>query len=326
MTDAAALSGPQLPPELSAAIDRFDQASRDLLAVEEAGERIDHPLYHYTGAVGLKGVLDTQQLWFTDYRHLNDPSELRFGVGRVHEALHAAGEGADDRVSYFLRFAADLFSPENLDALAFFVASFSRARNDLGQWRAYADNGRGFAIGFAPRKFEARPDLSASPEENAFLCRVHYDAEAAVGRIRLGIDQAASIFRDTANANADLLRDRAVGLPFVDLLAKRLIASWLVWCALTTKHPAYAREEEVRLIIMGTVPRLLAVTQTRTRAGEIVPYIAHPWAIQQPDDLAEIVIGPAAPPDTERSLRTLLATRGLQGVKVERSDIPYRAL
>jgi len=326
MTDTAELSERQLPPILSAAIDRFDLVSRDLLAVEEVGERVERALYHYTGAVGLKGVLDSQQFWFTDYRHLNDPGELHFGVECVHRALSAAIEGTDDRVSFFLRFAADLFSLENLDPLAFFVASFSHARNDLGQWRAYADNGRGFAIGFAPGMFETRPVLSASPDENAFLSRVHYDPEAAMSRIRLGIDHAASIFCETAEENAELLRDRAVGLPFIDLLAKRLIASWLLWCALTTKHPAYAREEEVRLIIMGTAARLLAVTRTRTRAGELVPYVAHPWAIQQPDDLAEIIIGPAAAPDTERSLHTLLATRGLQGGKTERSDIPYRAL
>ena len=62
------------------------------------------------------------------------------------------------------------------------------------------------------------------------------------------------------------------------------------------------------------------------RGSEIVPYIAHPWAIRNPGDIAEIVVGPAAPPDSERTLLTLLAAWGLTGVKVERSDIPYRAL
>ncbi len=37
--------------------------------------------------------------------------------------------------------------------LGFFVASFSRAADDLGQWRGYGDDGRGFAVGFAPGLF-----------------------------------------------------------------------------------------------------------------------------------------------------------------------------
>jgi hypothetical protein len=33
-------------------------------------------------------------------------------------------------------------------AAHFFVSCFSAAGDDLGQWRAFADNGRGFALGF----------------------------------------------------------------------------------------------------------------------------------------------------------------------------------
>jgi hypothetical protein len=34
------------------------------------------------------------------------------------------------------------------DVAHYFVCSFSEAGDDLGQWRAYADNGRGYALGF----------------------------------------------------------------------------------------------------------------------------------------------------------------------------------
>ena len=50
---------------------------------------------------------------------------------------------------------ADMFQQSNIEkTLEFFIASFSRDRDDLGQWRAYADDGRGFAIGFSPRLFK----------------------------------------------------------------------------------------------------------------------------------------------------------------------------
>ena len=33
-------------------------------------------LWHYTTSGGLMGILESQRLWATDYRHLNDSSEL----------------------------------------------------------------------------------------------------------------------------------------------------------------------------------------------------------------------------------------------------------
>ena len=42
--------------------------------------------------------------------------------------------------------------------------------------------------------------------------------------------------------------------------------------------------------------------------------------------ITEIVVGPAAPPDTERTVRTMLRSIGIDwDIPVSRSDIPYRA-
>lgn len=95
---------------------------------------------------------------------------------------------------------------------------------------------------------------------------------------------------------------------------------------MTTKHPAYEHEQEVRLVIAGPATNLLPYVKTRLRGSEMVPYIPQPWAAQQPDNVVEIVVGPAAPPDTERTLRKFLSTLGIDFENIRRSDIPYRAL
>ena len=49
--------------------------------------------------------------------------------------------------------------------------------------------------------------------------------------------------------------------------------------------------------------------------------------IREPYNIVEIVVGPAAPADAERSLRTMLKSLGVDpSVAVGRSDVPYRAL
>jgi hypothetical protein len=146
MTDAGkpASPGPSLPPVLQEAIDEFNRWADKRLLSEQEKNTIDAPLYHYTDGRGLKGIIESQTFWFTDYRHLNDPSELIHGIEMAHDVMRLAAPGADGRVRLFLECLADMFSSKNFSAtLEFFIAGFSRERDDLGQWRAYADNGRG---------------------------------------------------------------------------------------------------------------------------------------------------------------------------------------
>lgn len=315
------------PAPLKAALDRFDEWCRAQLAEAEARERITQPLYQYTDAKGLTGIFDSNEMWFTDFRHLNDPSEVFHGVEKAQQVLRTAQRRADPRVKWFLKGAAGMFTPTNLETLGFFVASFSRARNDLSQWRLYADNGRGFAIGFTPTMFVANSStLNPAPEDNPFVGPVVYKPRDVLRRHRLAIQQAATVFLNAAQESAALLSERSVRIPFMQDLARYLFADQLIWIALTSKHPAYEHEREVRMLIMGSADYLRPAIKTRVRGSEIVPYIAHRWPVCEPGMVVEVMVGPAAGAEAEQSVRALLASKGLFDVKVERSKIPYRAL
>ena len=81
--------------------------------------------------------------------------------------------------------------------LEFFIASFSRCRDDLGQWRSYADNGRGFAIGFSPRIFSVTKDPPVGkPAE--FVGPVSYRGKEILERFRAPIQKAVDIFLATS--------------------------------------------------------------------------------------------------------------------------------
>jgi hypothetical protein len=317
-----------IPTILQEAIAKFERWAERQLTAEQSRNAIDTPLYHYTDLRGLQGIIENQAIWFTDYRHLNDPSELTHGIDMAHDVMRGIGNGADELVRSFLEMLADLFSHRRFsETLEFHIASFSRDRDDLGQWRAYADNGRGYALGLAPRMFrvvERTPDHK--PSENVFVGPVLYNVGDICARHTRAIEQAVSIFLDAVSANAELVKDAAVGIPFMKQLVKTLIASPLIWNCLTSKHSAYAHEQEVRLVILGTRDRLLPYITTRLRGGEIVPYIVHRMPIREPNSIAEIVVGPAAPPDAESSVRTMLNSLGVDPkVPIGRSDIPYRA-
>ncbi|HEY0330290.1 MAG TPA: DUF2971 domain-containing protein [Rhodopseudomonas sp.] len=114
-------------------------------------------------------MLEAEQIWFTDYRHLNNPNELTPGIDMARDVAQRIATGADGRVRMFLDYFLDLFRHDNFaPTLEFFIACFSRARDDVGQWRAYADNGRGVAIGLS---LSRRADSCATPNSHAGLNR-----------------------------------------------------------------------------------------------------------------------------------------------------------
>jgi hypothetical protein len=105
------------------------------------------------------------------------------------------------------------------------------------------------------------------------------------------------------------------------------MAQPLIWNCLTSKHPAYEHEEEVRLVILGARSALAPYVKTRLRGSEIVPYIDQPMQVRDAGNVAEIVVGPAAHADTERTVRTLLESLDLDpAIAISQSKIPYRAL
>ena len=127
----------QLPTALRAAIEEFERWSEAQLETEQKSNTITQPLYHYTDGRGLKGIIESQSIWFTDYRHLNDPSELSYGIKKARDFMRQAATGADDYGRAFLECLSDMFSLKKFARLEFFIASFSRERDELGQWRAY---------------------------------------------------------------------------------------------------------------------------------------------------------------------------------------------
>ncbi len=315
-----------IPEPFLRAIYELRRRSEGRLRAEQDQNKVEQALYHYTDARGLQGIIESGRIWFTDYRHLNDPSELIHGINMAHDAAHLLMNGADKRVCLFLKNLIDMFSHGNFSrTLQFFIASFSRDGNDLGQWRSYADNGRGFSIGFRTSMFEVVETLPTdAPRE--FVGPIIYDIDRVRERHRLPLAEAASIFLEVVNANADLAKDKEFGLPFMQDMAREVIASPLIWNCLTSKHPAYKLEQEVRLVILGQLEQLLPYISTRLRGSEIVPYVAHSMPVR--DSICEIVIGPAAPSDAERTVRVLLASLGVDpaNIPIRRSDIPYRAL
>lgn len=315
-----------LPSVLRGAIDEFNAWSDKHLAAQDESNKVIGPLYHYTDAAGLEGIIKNQQIWFTAYAHLNDPSELTYGISAALRLLKEIGERADPRIRLFCEMIADLFTHENLQSsFGFYIASFSRARDDLGQWRAYADNGRGFALGLDHKLFQVEDKPHRKPHENVFVAPVVYGDSAARERHLPAIEKALEVVAAAIDSGSEAMRDKTIGIPFLDQMAKALIASQLIVNCLTIKHAAYEHEREVRLIIPGGIKTLRPYVSTRSRGAEIVPFIKSDMPIQAKGSIAEIVVGPAAAANAKNAVKALLRPfLDESEMVIGESGIPYR--
>jgi hypothetical protein len=162
-----------IPPELLEAADKFRNWAYDLTLSEQEDKKITQPLYHYTDATGLKGIVEKQEIWFTSHRYVNDPSEISFGIDAARQAITRVP--ADGPAKVFCHCLADDLNVQTItQELEYFLAGFSYARDDLGQWRAYGCNGRGFALGLAPKLFAVVDETSEMKitEKIVVPCRV----------------------------------------------------------------------------------------------------------------------------------------------------------
>ena len=215
--------------------------------------------------------------------------------------------------------------PTVLERFAFFIASFSSKANDLGQWRAYGDNGRGYALGLSSHLFHAteNPDTKKYAN-NVVVAPVIYGERAGRKRHQPAIEKAVEIV-DRAIREMDNTRDPSVHEPFFDKLAIKVLACQIIWNNLTIKHEAFKDEAEVRMVIVGAAKLLAPDVLTRPSGGQIIPFIKKHLPLQTPGNIAKIWIGPAAAAPAEHGVRSLLRPFLPNPDEIiERSRIPYR--
>ena len=149
--------------------------------IEQQGidQKVQTPLYHYTDVGALQGIIEKEEIWFSSMFHLNDPTELKYGWDIAKEVLKEQFREDDDPLNRVHEFFTRGFDGMLKD-FGYFVASFSRKGDDLGQSRAYGDNACGVSIGFAPTIFHPVPRTEdQKPNETAYVAEVIYDREIA---------------------------------------------------------------------------------------------------------------------------------------------------
>lgn len=314
-----------LPPDMQAALDQFDNAAENIIAGFVGPLDTQKPpslIYHYTGDLGLRGILESGKLWLTDIFGLNDPSELTHGFDISVHILRAMAEGGPPEHAVFAKHFAAFRESGVQESAHYFVCSLSAHADELGQWRAYADDGRGYALVFDGQALEdAFTKEGDKPIRNNATFPVTYDDALASGLQRQIIERALTL--------VSMPRGRNMQSKPLHSYMKELSIS-LTLHALRTglffKHTGYINEKEYRFLQIFPADVPAPEVLIRSRPYSLVRYREFDWRAKAPGALKKVIVGPGA--DKQKAFQFAAdCLRFFHSEKVEIgfSKIPYRA-
>ena len=303
-----------LGTSLEEATARFRFASDRRMESGNATDLPRTPLFHYTSEKAFESIIATEQFWFSSIYHMDDKEELNFGFDVCGSVLRSFFERADKIVKLFIEpLISTGFREEIRSIVEFYSISFG-TRNDPEQWSRYGGNSKGVAIGLTPNFFRLTAPEDPKPEEKVFVGRVAYGEKAAKARHQRVVQSVTDFIKREYRLGSIPNGETAQAL-FRRLTAEMYVE--VLWNCVTTKSANWKRQNETRLLVLNRIkdPQL-PVHSDRGR-----PYVKIPEPTLK-QSLSEILLGPDAERDTEATVRSFLAQRGLNNVGVTRTRRP----
>ena len=256
-------------------------------------------LYHYTDRAGIKGILKRGGLRATYRMRMNDTGEFQYAESVIYGALDEVNERQDlprtaQIVTEDIRLTLNNLLEESIEDSRAYCACLTVSPDHPEQWKSYAEDGKGFAIGFDLLQL-LHTQVSRGQSGQTYLdcLPVVYEKRKQCDLVHQLIEAGIRDLQTFMAMHSELPED-------LNALRRRVskeIVNHLFVLIDFIKAPSYSSEREMRLILDpndGTlkVPRI----EHFERGKESIPFIF--MDLRNPDTgrlpLAEIKIGPRA--------------------------------
>jgi hypothetical protein len=276
-------------------------------------------LFHYCSADAFFKIVSNKTIWLSSLTASNDAMEGKWFSQVIRSAALAHNIWPFD-VSSLVEMASNIES--NLDCLGFCM---SAAEDTLSQWRGYADDGRGFSIGFSSSfidkikttSFESLQRIVYDEQEQIELIAHMFPAiieEIANGAFRTAAPGSLLTPRSAEDQEADREQFLAAHGRLFKVLTRDLDMFFAM------KNPAFGEERESRLISMAIKP--LSNLDFRFAGSKIIPYEQKSFEGFE-GAIDRVLIGPKNPTPKDVVVG-FLAKHGFDEVDVDVSRASYR--
>jgi hypothetical protein len=261
------------------------------------------PLYHYCGAEAFFSILKDRRLRAGQLSTMNDSAEYTwlFDIARKRMSDRMGTSVNYSHEEYIALGGACSLLDEPIKTDPYSIC-LSEEGDLLSQWRAYADQGRGFSIGF---KSAAVKKGFMQTHPIVYLGKVNYDQASHESIVDEAIKEWEVAMRNDPQS----------------IEAAQKLRAKLMQHGPLCKNPAFIEEAEWRFIYLYRVTKTLTDESDTfdIKNGAIVQYhyATFDRLFDVPDVIEHIYLGPKNPmkPD-HRSLKAFLHACGFHGVEV----------
>jgi hypothetical protein len=267
-------------------------------------------LYHYCGVNAFHGIISSRTLWLSNAAFTNDYMEYKWLIDKALKRIE--GKRASTKDHSALNRLVGLLS----DGKPPYICCFAADRDMLSQWRAYSDDGEGFAIGFSGKHLRRLAEVGNTVRFS--FQKASYDADEHQALVKYAVDEAVK---------------RSNRSPMVLAFYATKITTHAAVC----KNSGFKEEREWRMVFAPEYPKLKELSPEakyddaepaplsfRPAKGKLVPYYALPFKTEA---IREICVGPKNyARDDHGFLKMFLAGNGFNTdtIEIVNSAATYR--
>ncbi|VVA49372.1 hypothetical protein SERVES_03128 [Serratia ficaria] len=286
-------------------------------------------IYHYCSPYTFLQILERKRIWLSSTSNMNDSAECEWFIDAVKDVLdqNVTLLGSDwcQTASIYIK---NNFQPK-------YVACFSKDGDSLSQWRAYADNGEGLAIGFERDELNFdKKSLTPTVSESE---KIEIDDIKYIEKedIRKFILEKMMEIREHYKGNDVIdprLKNELRGVyPEICSVSAIMFVRVIINLAASVKNPAFSEEKEVRIVHSPFIEYLNNGQKVKTinAIGEIKHRISNGYLTSHFEYgfdstvVKEIVMGPRNK-FLDMDLKIFLTLNGMPSAMIKRSAATYR--
>lgn len=278
---------------------------------DHVGLVMEDVVYRYAAFDTVINMLESQELWFSDIKKMNDWDEYDCGYRIVEKVVLAE---YPDKFHILKK-----ISPSKINSdFSILICSFSQKFDCLSMWRGYGDNGNGAAIGYSMRDIENQSLIQRYLAKNApvngkiLFFPVIYSVDIFINEVKRYLNESR-----WQNPGVELNDTQ-----FNHLKDGKLCMALIRLCTLY-KNDFFVDERETRgFIEIDSFTDPYELTE-REVYSEQSKYHKFCTAFKNIPAIKEVVLGPMCK-ISEGKLREKLTSLGLGSVAIRKSRGTYR--
>lgn len=283
-------------------------------------------LYHYTTTDSFIKIIESEKLWLTNCRFMNDSSELQYPIDITKKAINDLIIKKD----YSSEFQNNVLKlvPDALKTVKDrnYIVCFTSNGDSLPMWNTYGKSGLAIEFDLSDKDSQIINQM-----KNLFF-KIQYDEKSVINNINKMVDEIY----------ANYIKNKENDKKIPDSMFYLVLAHSLVTLGMFYKYPAFKTEKEIRCLYYSPVNADDPIFEPedikfRKKGNTIASYVEIPSSnlhLLNKDQLNKfnhklpiksVTVGPGLDQDIkEEGLKTFLERKGYSEVEIKKSKIPYR--